>query len=129
MSTVVPKHRFSFKGKVHEIAWARTLKLPKASFACFDRGFTDYAWYNNLTANSIFFVTRLKTNADVEHLLKRAGRKSPGVTNDQTIRLKGVEQPLCLVAYTDQETGIDYRFVTNAHHLKGKEIAEIYKER
>lgn len=117
------------KGKEHEINWARTLKLPKGSFACFDRGFTDYGWYNALGLRDIFFVTRLKSNADVQYLLKRAGRKSPGITNDQTIRLKGVEQPLRLVAFTDPETGVDYRFVTNAHHLKAGEIAEIYKER
>lgn len=117
------------KGKEHEINWARTLKLPKGSFVCIDRGFTDYSWYGDLTTNGIFFVSRLKSNADVEYLLKRAGRKSPGITNDQTIRLKGVEHPLRLVAYTDSATGIDYRFVTNAHHLKAKEIAEIYKER
>jgi FOG: Transposase and inactivated derivatives len=79
--------------------------------------------------NSVFFVTRLKSNADVGYLLKRAGRKSPGVTNDQTIQLKEVEHPLRLVAYTDQETGVEYRFVTNAHHLKAKEIADIYQER
>ena len=40
-----------------------------------------------------------------------------------------MEQPLRLVAFTDPETSIDYRFVTNAHHLKAGEIAEIYKER
>ncbi len=34
-----------------------------------------------------------------------------------------------MVAYTDAETGVEYRFVTNAHHLKAKEIAAIYKER
>jgi hypothetical protein len=117
------------RGKEHEISWARALKLPKGSFVCIDRGFTDYRWYSDLTINAVFFVSRLKSNADVQYLLKRAGRKSLGVTNDQTIRLKGVEQPLRLVAYTDPATGIDYRFVTNAHHLKAKEIAEIYKER
>lgn len=117
------------KGKEHEINWARTLKLPKGSFVCIDRGFTDYHWYSDLTTNAIFFVSRLKSNADAQYLLKRAGRKSPGITNDQTIRLKGVKQPLRLVAYTDPVTGIDYRFVTNAHHLKAKEITEIYKER
>ena len=116
-------------GKVHEINWAKTLKLPKGSFICFDRGFTDYAWYKELTINSIYFVTRLKSNADVQYLLKRAGRKSPGVTNHQAIKLKGVKTPLRLVAYTDAETGVEYRFVTNAHHLKAKEIADIYKER
>ena len=117
------------KGKEHEINWARTLQLPKGSFVCIDRGFTDYRWYSDLTANAVFFVSRLKSNADVKYLLKRAGRRNPGITNDQTIRLKGVEQPLRLVAYTDPATGIEYRFVTNAHHLKAKEITEIYKER
>jgi hypothetical protein len=117
------------KGKEHEINWARILKFPKGSFVCTDRGFTDYRWYSELTTKSIFFVSRLKSNADVQYLLKRAGRKSLGITNDQTIRLKGVEQPLRLVAYTDPATGIDYRFVTNAHHLKAKEVTEIYKER
>jgi hypothetical protein len=117
------------KGKEHEINWARTLQLPKGSFVCIDRGFTDYRWYSDLTTNAVFFVSRLKSNADVQYLLKRAGRRSPGITNDQTIRLKSVDQPLRLVAYTDPATGIDYRFVTNAHHLKAKEITEIYKER
>jgi len=116
-------------GKVHEVNWAKTLKLPKGSFAVFDRGFTDYGWYSSLMANGIFFVTRLKSNADVEYLLKRAGRKSRGVNNDQQIRLKGIVDPLRLVAYTDPETGTEYRYVTNAHHLKASEVAEIYKER
>jgi len=94
-----------------------------------DRGFTDYSWYSILMADGNFFVTRLKSNADVEYLLKRAGRKSPGVTNDQQIKLKGIDAPLRLVAYTDLETGQEYHFVTNAHHLKAAEVAAIYKER
>ena len=110
------------KGKDHEIKWARTLSLPKGSFDCYDRGFTDYQWYNQLASQSIFFVARLKKNAEVEYLLKRPGRKSSGISNDQTIRLKGVEKELRLVAYTDPETDIKYQFVTNAHHLKAKEI-------
>ena len=117
-------------GKVHEINWAKeTLKLPKGSFAVFDRGFTDYGWYSTLMTDGIFFVTRLKSNADVEYLLKRAGRRSRGVTNDQKIKLKGIADPLRLVAYTDLETGQKYRFITNAHHLKAAEVAAIYKER
>ena len=116
-------------GKVHEINWAKTLSLPKGSFVCFDRGFTDYGWYSTLMQNGIFFVTRLKSNADVDYLLKRAGRKGKGITNDQQIRLKGIADPLRLVSYTDNETGKQYRYVTNAHHLKANEVADIYKER
>lgn len=69
-------------GKVHEINWAKErLKLPKGSFAIFDRGFTDYGWFSSLMRDGIFFVTRLQSNADVEYSLKRAGRKSSAVTN------------------------------------------------
>jgi len=37
------------------------LKLPKGSLAVFDKGFTDYDWWQELTTNGIFFVTRSKT--------------------------------------------------------------------
>ena len=116
-------------GKVHESKWSKTLKLPRGSYTVFDRGFTDYTWYSSLTENGIFFVTRLKSNADVEYLLKRSGRKSQGITNDQQIKLKGISDPLRLVAYTDPETDKQYRYVTNAQHLKAAEVAAIYKER
>lgn len=117
------------KAKAHEITWARTLELPKGSFVCFDRGFTDYDWYNTLNKSGVFFVTRLKSNARIERLQQRPGRKSPGVGKDQLIRLRGISQPLRLVHYTDLASGVEYEFITNAHHLKASEIAEIYRER
>lgn len=116
-------------GKGHEINWAKTLSLPKGSFVAFDRGFTDYKWYDSLTTDGVFFVTRLKSNADVEYLLKRSGRKAKGITNDQQIKLNNISDPLRLVACIDEKTGKEYRFVTNAHHLQAAEIAAIYKER
>ena len=59
-SAYLPTFMDMTDGKVHEINWAKTLKLPKGSFICFDRGFTDYGWYSSLMQNGIFFVTRLK---------------------------------------------------------------------
>lgn len=80
-------------------------------------------------AERTFFVTRLKSNADMTCLNRRSGRKSQGVVNDQQILLNGIESLLRLVEYTDPMTDIEYRFVTNAHHLKAAEIADIYRER
>jgi hypothetical protein len=62
------------EGKKHEISWARMLKLPNGSLAVFDKGFTDYEWWQELTTNGIFFVTRLKDNALVEYFKKRPGQ-------------------------------------------------------
>ena len=71
------------EGKTHEIQWARSLQLPPGSCVIFDRGFTDYSWYQKLSDNKIFFVTRLKKNAVFELLSKRRGRKSAHIKQDQ----------------------------------------------
>ena len=117
------------EGKTHEINWARTLKLPKGSFAVFDRGFTDYAWYRSLHEAGIFFVTRLKENASFLGLKKRPGRKASGIITDRLMRMIQFPEPLRLVVYVDPETGKEYRFITNAVHLPGKTVADLYKER
>lgn len=116
-------------GKSHENGWAKTLTLPRGSMAVFDRGFTDYGWYQALTEKGIFFVTRLKSNALVEPLRKRPGRKAQGITQDRQIRLGDIAEPLRMVCYHDPETGKELRFVTNAGHLDARTIAELYKER
>lgn len=116
-------------GKFHESRWAKTLNLPRGSMVVFDMGYTDYKWYQSLMASGIFFVTRLKSNARVEHLQKRAGRKAEGVTVDRTIMLGNITDPLRMITYRDPETGKELSFVTNATHLDAKTVAELYKER
>ena len=115
-------------GKVHEVNWAKLLKLPAGSFVVFDRGYTDYGWYQALAESGVFFVARLKDNALVEYFKKRPGRKAQGVILDQEIALKGVKNRLRLVSFV-AEDGNEYRFVTNAHHLPAATVAELYKER
>lgn len=51
-------------GKQHEIRVARRLKLPPGSVLVFDRGYTDYDWFAALSRQKVFFVTRLKEQAD-----------------------------------------------------------------
>jgi len=116
-------------GKVHESQWAKALNLPRGSIAVFDRGFNDYNWYETLTKNGVYFVTRLKSNAIIENGPKRPGRKAPGITTDREILLRGVKTPFRQINYTDPETGKELRFVTNADHLDAKTVAELYKER
>ena len=116
-------------GKTHESQWAKNLKLPKGSYVVFDRGFTDYSWYQSLMESGVFFVARLKKNSIVKHLKKRSGRKSPGVTVDRQIQLGDISEKLRLVSYTDKGTGQEYHFITNAFHLDAKTVAALYKER
>jgi len=117
------------RGKTHEINMARMLNLPKGSTVVFDLGYTDYQWYSTLTNNGIQFVTRLKANAKVTVIDKRRGRKSVGVRQDATVQLGDITTPLRMIVYYDEETAKEYRFVTNAHELPAKTIADLYKER
>jgi putative transposase len=118
----------------HEIRKARSLSLPKGSIVVEDLGYTDYAWYAQLTAQKIFFVTRQKRNARYEVLECRKVNKNQGLLSDQTIRLTGAKAQDCPVllrrsAYLDTATGRRYVFLTNHFRLSAKTIADIYKER
>lgn len=121
-------------GKVHEVNMARTLNLPQGSLVVFDRGYTDYAWYNHLIDNKVYLVTRQKKNACYTVIERRPVPEKSGITSDQTIRLTGTKAEQCSavlrrVGYRDPETGKRYVFLTNAFHLAANTIAAIYKER
>jgi len=108
---------------------ARELVLPKGSYVVFDRGYTDYSWYQELCEEDIRFVTRLKRHAVTIPGPKRRGRKSPGVLQDQQIQLKGVTGTYRKVVYLDAETDITYEFLTNVLDIPAATVAELYKER
>ena len=100
-------------GKTHDITAARALQLPKGSIVVMDRGYNDYAWYNQLNNNDISFLTRLKTNARYRVIERRAVLKTKGLTSDQTIELTGARAKNCpirlrRIGYKDADTGIHY---------------------
>ncbi len=122
-------------GKVHDVTVGRTLKFPPGSIVAIDKGYHDYAWYNQLTDKGIFFVTRLKTNARYRIVKRRTVLKDKGLSSDQTIEFTGAQTakkcPIQLrrIGYTDPDTGKHYVFLTNNFKLAAKTIADIYKSR
>jgi len=116
------------------VTMGRTLTLPAHSIVVFDRGYTDYQWYNVLNSKDIFFVTRQKSNATYMVTERREINKKQGLTCDQTIKIKGVKAkdcsiPLRRVGFKDVESGKQYVFLTNNFSLSAKTIADIYKAR
>jgi len=118
----------------HEVKKARALNLPKGSIVVEDLGYTDYAWYGQLTAQKIFFVTRQKSNARYRVLERRSANTALGLVSDETIQLTGAKarecpKPLRRIVYQDPETEKVYVFLTNHFRLAAKTIADIYQER
>ena len=119
--------------KTHEIRVARELSFPSDSVVVFDRGYTDYAWYGELCAQGVFFVTRLKDNALYE--VVRENRAPHGdILSDEIIRLTGVPGARCPHLLRRVAARVDGRdeplvFLTNQMAFAPVTIAAIYKER
>ena len=58
-------------GKHHEAPIAREQTFPPGTILVFDKGYTDFAWFADLTAAGMYFVTRLKRNADYTVIERR----------------------------------------------------------
>ena len=122
-------------GKTSDIEMGRALQFPRGSIVAIDRGYNDYNWYNQLTRNKIFFVTRLKINAKYKVISRRSVLKNKGLTSDQIIEFTGLQTakkcPVQLrrIGYRDAVSGIHYVFLTNHFKLAARTIADIYKAR
>ena len=123
------------EGKTSDVEMGRALAFPSGSIVVVDRGYNDYDWYNQLTEKGIFFVTRLKANAQYQVINRQPVLKNKGLTSDQTIRLTSIPaakkcpNQLRRVGYRTITTGKHYIFLTNNFKLAARTIADIYKAR
>ena len=132
---LIPAFASVTHGKVSDMAQARLLNFPRGSVLVFDKGYNCYRWHNSLTKKGIFFVSRIRGNAQYRVLERRCVDKCMGVTSDQTIEYTALRKdgetlmPLRRVGYRDPETGKHYVFISNQFNWSAKTIADIYKQR
>jgi IS4 transposase len=121
-------------GKHHEAPIARQQTFLPGTILVFDKGYTDFAWFAELTAAGIFFVTRLKRNANYTVVERRTPPQDRGIVCDQIIRFRG---PLTRQKYPDRlrrvvlctPEGERLEFLTNHLTLGASTVARIYKDR
>jgi hypothetical protein len=132
----LPCYAVITEGKAHEIQVARKLKLQAGAMLVFDRGYTDYEWFEELTARGVWFVTRLKDNADYGVVEERELPAHPGgVRRDQVIFLYQLERSgpsdcfLRRIEYWDEDQERLLVFLTNNLKLAPSTLAAVYKDR
>jgi putative transposase len=134
-SSLIPEFVALSDGNENDMIEGRKFRFPKGSIVAFDKGYVDYKWFADLTAQGVGFVTRLRPKAVYQVLDSRPVIKSKGVRSDQTIQLNSAHAKkqgapvLRRVAFTDETTGKDYVFLTNNFKLSSATIAAIYKDR
>ena len=120
-------------GKVQEIEVARRLRFQPGTMLVFDRGYVDYAWFEHLTRQSVFFVTRLRSDAHYRVEEERPVPQRGPILRDQVIRLGShwYRQPHRLrrleVALPDGEPPLV--LLTNHLGLGSTTVARLYRER
>jgi len=120
-------------GKVQEIEVARRLRFQPGTMLIFDRGYIDYAWFEHLTRQSVFFVTRLRSDAHYRVEEERPVPQRGPILRDQVIRLGShwYRQPHRLrrleVALPDGKPPLV--LLTNHLGLGSTTVARLYRER
>jgi len=132
--------------KVHDKNFLNSLELISHSMIVFDRAYNYYHQFALWTQRDVYFVTRLKKNADYQVVEEhRAHYKKKGqakVLRDETIEMEyhpedsegkkkmSITKKIRLrkVCYQDERNRY-YEFLTNNFEITAEEVAFLYKKR
>ena len=122
-------------GKVHEVNILKKLSFDSGTIVAFDRGLVNYQQWGEWTKQGVYFVTRMKENADYQVIKSNKVPKNKNILKDQLIKLEGFYSKqkcpyyLRLVQIWNPEKEETLTFVTNNLKLAAATIAAIYKDR
>jgi Domain of unknown function (DUF4372)/Transposase DDE domain/Group II intron, maturase-specific domain len=132
---LLPSFALVTEGRVHESCVARSLRFEPGTIVVFDRDYTDYEWFAALDAEGVFFVTRLKENADYGVLERRPVPAGGVVRCDEIIffhkaaRAGNLDLFLRRIEVWDEEQKRVLVFLTNHRGFAASTIAAIYRQR
>ena len=122
-------------GKQADVKIARRLRLVPGTILVMDRGYLDFTWFGQLTAQGVFFVTRPKHNTAYRVVAVRPFAEHSLVVADEIIELtgQGAERAcpyrLRRIEVVVPETGELITLLTNHLEFAATTVAAIYKDR
>jgi hypothetical protein len=121
------------KGKTPDIQVARGLKFEPGTILVMDRGYEDHRWWERLSLDGVFFVTRIK-DSTVYGVIDRRPKPADPILRDEVIVLnqkKGMKGPLRLrrIEVWIEEKQSTIALLTNNFKLAASTIADIYRDR
>lgn len=134
--TSLPVFVHMTEGREHESKSAPVTLFPVGSVVVMDRAYVKYEYLNNLDSNGVYFVTRLKRNADIELVESfLTNEKQEHILSDEDIRLSGFypsqEYPgtLRVVEVYDEKTEQHLFLLTNNLTWTADTISQLYRAR
>lgn len=123
------------EGRRHEVNVARALRLNAGSIVAMDRGYNDYSLFASWCESGVYFVTRLKGNAEYEVVEERDVPHNRNILSDEIIRFTGFYAAkkcphfLRKVVVWDGENQREIVLLTNHLEFGATTISAIYKDR
>lgn len=134
--TLLPQYAVITDGKKADVQVAKKLRFEPGTILVMDRAYEDHKWWRSLTAEGVYFVSRLKDSTFYGIVEDRTLPGKPGaLIRDEVIELNSEpesDRPMRLrrievwVDDTHEETLV---FVTNHLGLAASTIAAIYRDR
>jgi hypothetical protein len=130
----LPCYAVITEGKQHEVRVAQQLHYEPGTLLVMDRGYNDYTWFADLTRQGVYFVTRMKDNADYIVVEERELPRRKGLLRDQVSCFykqarDGQECYFRRVEFYDEEQDRVLVFLTNHLTLAAATVAAVYKQR
>ncbi len=132
--SILPQYAVITEGKMADVKVARLLKFEPGAIVVMDRGYEDHDWWRKLTADGVFFISRLKDSTSYGIVEERPLPANATFLRDEVIILasdKSKEDAMRLrrieVWLEDKKETIV--FVTNQLKLAASTIAAIYRDR
>jgi hypothetical protein len=131
----LPNFAWITEAKVADIQIARQILFPPGTIVVDDRAYNDYRLFGRWTSQKVYFVTRLKENAQYEVVGEGDPPQNRNILKDQLIEFtdpvsrEKCPYPLRLIQVYDPEKKEVYFFLTNHMGLGATTIAAIYKDR
>ena len=116
-------------GSVADVKAAWQIDFAPGTIVVDDRGYNDYRLFSDWTDSGVFFVTRIKDNAQFEVVEEHDPPQNRNILKDQTIRLTGTgahekcPHLLRRVEAVREDTGDTLVFLTNPHGLVASTVA------
>jgi hypothetical protein len=131
----MPAYVLITEARKHDRVGARFLDLNPGSIVAFDRAYNDYKLFAKWTGRGVYFVTRVKTNADYEVVETRCTPERSNILSDEIIRFSGAgawkkcPHLLRRIAVWDDENEREIVLLTNHLDFGATTISAIYKDR
>ena len=128
----MPSYVLLTQAQRHDHVAARLLRLNPGSIVAMDRAYNDYKLFGDWTAAGIFFVTRMKGNAEYQVVEARELPANRPILSDQIIELlarKKCPHRLRRVVVWDPKQERQIVLLTNLLEFGATTIAAIYRDR